>query len=225
MEARGSAVSVEPFGNAEELLRSLRSGGIDAAVRGTLGSVDAIRELKRSFSIEGVMRAAILEDASLHPFILAPVGIDEGSTMATRLELALATVAYFGSVQWSLRIGVLSKGRPEDASRGRAIKESIEDAEKLVGALRSKGFEARHYGILIEDAARECDFVLPPDGVSGNLIFRTLHFLGGCTAFGAPVVNIAPVFVDTSRAKAGFLEPVLLAAGLAEARRKARPRA
>jgi predicted methyltransferase MtxX (methanogen marker protein 4) len=59
---------------------------------------------------------------------------------------------------------------------------------------------------------------MAPDGVTGNLIFRSLHFLGARRAFGAPVVNIDQPFVDTSRAKTDFSDPVLLAAGLAEVR-------
>jgi len=56
-------------------------------------------------------------------------------------------------------------------------------------------------------------------------MFRSLHFVGECRAYGAPIVNMAPVFVDTSRAKANFVDSVLLAAGLAEVRNRAHERA
>jgi len=57
--------------------------------------------------------------------------------------------------------------------------------------------------------------LIAPDGVSGNLIFRTLHFLGGWDALGAPVLNIGRVYVDTSRAKASYADSIELAASLA----------
>ena len=93
---------------------------------------------------------------------------------------------------------------------------SYEDFSLVVPTAESSWSTAD--GVAAETAARhfaeESDLVLAPDGVSGNLIFRTLHFVGGHEAYGAPVVNIPRVFVDTSRAKADFSAAVLLAAGL-----------
>ena len=31
--------------------------------------------------------------------------------------------------------------------------------------------------------------LIAPDGISGNLVFRTLHFLGGGKALGAPILQ------------------------------------
>jgi predicted methyltransferase MtxX (methanogen marker protein 4) len=115
---------------------------------------------------------------------------------------------------------VLSKGRIEDSGRGTEIRASIDDGDRIVDSLRAKGYTAEHFAILIEDAVRDSDLVIAPDGVSGNLIFRTLHFVGGCKAFGAPVVNLSRVFVDTSRSKEDFTDSVLLAAGLVVTRSK-----
>jgi len=67
--------------------------------------------------------------------------------------------------------------------------------------------------------------VVAPDGVSGNLIFRTLHFLGGCRAYGAPVVNLDRIFVDTSRAKSDYSDSILFAAVLAAERPDSNERA
>ena len=78
----------------------------------------------------------------------------------------------------------------------------------------SKGIQAQHYGILLEDAFKKSNIVIPPDGIMGNLIFRTLHFLGGAKSVGAPVVNIDKVFVDTSRAKKDYSTSIALASAL-----------
>jgi predicted methyltransferase MtxX (methanogen marker protein 4) len=75
----------------------------------------------------------------------------------------------------------------------------------------------KHFEILVEDAVKESELVIAPDGVAGNLMFRTLHFVGDRKAYGAPVVNIPKVFVDTSRGKADFSDAVRLAAGLFQA--------
>ena len=71
-------------------------------------------------------------------------------------------------------------------------------AEFVTHKALEEGYDVRHYGILIEDAVGEADFILAPDGVSGNLIFRTLVLVAGGYGYGAAVL-IDKVFVDSSR--------------------------
>lgn len=204
-----------------DLLHDLENGKIVGAVRGTLSSSLAMKGIMEVFKMSHVERAAILEDEAGRQFLLAPVGIDEGRDYHSRLSLARSVIGYFSVLNWDLRVGVLSKGRAEDADRGSEIRKSIEDGRRIAEQLAEDGHNAEHYSILIEDAAKDCDFMIAPDGVSGNMVFRTLHFLCGCRAYGAPVVNLSGyVFVDTSRAKADFTDSVLLAAGLSAARHK-----
>jgi predicted methyltransferase MtxX (methanogen marker protein 4) len=184
-----------------------------------------MRCLRSSFGLDRIMRTAILEDGRGKCFLLTPVGIDEGLTIDARLELAEKSLAYFSRVGWKLRIGVLFKGRTEDIGRGEEIRRSLEEGELLTKMLRDRGHVASHNQILIEDAIRDSDLIVAPDGVTGNLIFRSVHFVGGGNAYGAPVVNLEKVFVDTSRAKADFSDAVLVAAGLAVSGSKRRPRA
>jgi predicted methyltransferase MtxX (methanogen marker protein 4) len=75
---------------------------------------------------------------------------------------------------------------------------------------------ATHCEILIEDAVETCGLIIAPDGISGNLIFRSLTFLGGGHAHGAPVVNISRIFVDSSRASLNYANALLLAVSLLE---------
>jgi predicted methyltransferase MtxX (methanogen marker protein 4) len=62
----------------------------------------------------------------------------------------------------------------------------------------------------------EADLIIAPDGITGNLIFRTMHFIGDALALGAPVLNIDRVFVDTSRVKTDYIDSIILAMKLAE---------
>ena len=93
---------------------------------------------------------------------------------------------------------------------------SLEDGEAMERILAAEGVPTGHYSILVEEAVRDRDLIIAPDGVAGNLMFRTLHFLGGGRSYGAPIVNLPKVFVDTSRAKTDYSNSVLLAAGLAQ---------
>jgi predicted methyltransferase MtxX (methanogen marker protein 4) len=95
------------------------------------------------------------------------------------------------------------------------IDRTIDDAAEVVSQLGQDGIDARGVEILIEDASRDCDVIIAPDGISGNLIFRTLHFLGRGKALGAPVLNIDRPYIDTSRAKVSYSDSIALAALLA----------
>lgn len=213
---RSCGTRLERFDSPEALVLALRDGRIDAAVRGTLSSSETLSHLRTAFGLRIIMRVAVLADRTQKPFLLAPVGIDEGRDMSERMKLSLAASGYFGQLGWQLTVGVLSKGRIEDADRGPDIRTSLDEGEELAAELVSNGLDARHYAILLERAVVERDLLIAPDGVSGNLIFRALHLVGGCEAFGAPVVNMGRVFVDTTRAKADFSDAVMLAAGLAQ---------
>ncbi len=76
-------------------------------------------------------------------------------------------------------IGIMSGGRSSDKGRMKEVDRTIDDAQTVVDILRREGIDARDFQILIENAVQECDMLIAPDGISGNLMFRTLHFLGG----------------------------------------------
>ena len=61
----------------------------------------------------------------------------------------------------------------------------------------------------------DADLIIAPNGITGNLIFRVMHFLGNAPAFGAPLINSDKVFVDTSRVKTDFTDSIVLAMKLA----------
>ncbi|MBU1159010.1 MAG: methanogenesis marker protein Mmp4/MtxX [Candidatus Thermoplasmatota archaeon] len=214
LASKACSIELVRFDSPEELVHALSSNAIDAAVRGTLPSSPLLSELKSSFDLSEIMRTAIMRTLDGRTFMLTPVGIDEGKNAFMKTSLIRATLEYFSRIGWSLSVGVLSKGRVDDVHRGDEIERSITEGEEVVEALRVEGVDAEHYAILLEEALEERDVIVAPDGISGNLIFRALHLVGGCEAFGAPVVNIEAIFVDTSRAKSDFSDAVMLAAGL-----------
>lgn len=193
------------------LITDLLEGRLDAAVRGTLPSHETLLELRRQTGVPHLERIALLETPNGKQFLLAPVGVDEGWTVEQKCELirkGRQVAAAFGLKGGT---GVLSGGRRGDLGRHPIVDRSLADAE-LVSRLTG----ARHYEILIEDAIRDCSLIVAPDGISGNLIFRTLVFLGGGKGHGAPVVNIDKIFVDTSRASPDYSNAMMLAIALAK---------
>jgi putative methanogen marker protein 4 len=216
LKQRGCAIELVGFDDPSMMSRALERGEMDGGVRGTLSSNETLEELRNAHGLDRVLRTAVLGSAGGRTFMLTPVGIDEGRTIDQRFELVSTTMEYLRPTRWSLKVGVLSKGRTEDRGRGEDIRRSLEEGDELARRLRTDGIEAEHYGILVEEALRESDVLVAPDGVTGNLMFRTFHFIGAGRAFGAPVVNLPGVFVDTSRAKDDYAESILLAAGLSE---------
>jgi len=95
-----------------------------------------------------------------------------------------------------------------------ALIEAWRKASFIAARAVAAGINAKHRGILIEEC-REDDLILAPDGISGNLIFRTLMLLCRANSLGAPVL-MDQVFVDSSRARNDFTGPVMLASAMVE---------
>ena len=196
------------------LVNDLESGAIDAAVRGDMSSSKLLPIIREIFCIPDIQRTVLLEPAGRKMIFVAPVGIDEGWTVSQKYDLAVKSIGLMRRIGMGERIAVMSGGRDDDKGRNDVVDRTIDDAIKLVGMLRSDGYDAYNAEILIESAADDADLLIAPDGISGNIIFRTLHFLGTAKALGAPVLNMNKVFVDTSRVKTDYTDSIALAARL-----------
>ncbi len=202
--------STEP---SKKIVELLVGGEIDGAVRGTLSATKTLSALKSSLGIKKLYRAALMETAEGIPFFLAPVGIDEGNSVDDKVELVKRGAYLLKRLGIEARVGILSGGRFEDRGRDKAVDRTLDEAETVTHRLHDIGINVKNYSILIEDAVREANFIMAPDGISGNLIFRTLAFLGGGHGYGAPVL-MDKVFVDTSRVKEDVARAIMLAGAL-----------
>ncbi|KYC49774.1 MAG: putative methyltransferase mtx subunit X [Candidatus Methanofastidiosum methylothiophilum] len=109
------------------------------------------------------------------------------------------------------KISVLSGGRAKDLGRSERVDKSIVEAEAL-----AEKYGIYHAEILIENAIKNSNFILAPDGISGNLIYRTLIHLGCGSSHGAlyyPLAIDDTIIVDTSRAapKEEYISSIALA--------------
>ncbi|GFO96547.1 N5-methyltetrahydromethanopterin:coenzyme Mmethyltransferase subunit X [groundwater metagenome] len=200
---------------SKKLVELLVEGDIDGAVRGTLSATKTLSALKSSLGMKKLYRIALMETADGIPFFLAPVGIDEGNSVEDKIELVKRGVEHINRLGIEARVGILSGGRFEDKGRDKTVDRTLDEAEIVTQRLRDKDINAKNYSILIEDAIKEANFIIAPDGISGNLIFRTLVFLGGGHGYGAPVL-MDKVFVDTSRVKEDAARAIMLASALVE---------
>jgi putative methanogen marker protein 4 len=208
----GKSVQISEHESPERaLIGDLMDGAIDAAVRGTLPANTTLKALKTAAGVDHLERIALLETVKGKKFLLTPVGVDEGWTVPEKLELIRKGRIIARKFGLAEKVGILSGGRLGDVGRHSQVDTSMAEAE-LVARLAG----AEHCEILIEEAVETCGLIIAPDGISGNLVFRTLTFLGGGHGHGAPVVNISRIFVDTSRASPNYANALLLAASLLE---------
>jgi putative methanogen marker protein 4 len=196
------------------LIELLVSRKVDAAIRGTAKASGAITHLKEVLGTKRVYRLALLLTADGTPFFLAPVGIDEGNTLADKLQMVTLGAEHIRRFGIEPVVGVISGGRIGDIGRDRRVDRTLADGEFIASRAIELGINAKHYTILIEEAIKESNFIVAPDGISGNLIFRTIAFLGGGDGLGAPVLMDDYVFVDTSRAGGHFTKAIMLASAL-----------
>jgi putative methanogen marker protein 4 len=196
------------------LIELLKDGKVDGVVRGSLGANSTLRSLRRIMGLKKIQRVSLLKTPAGRFFFFAPVGVDEGWTVPDKVELGVAGAALIRRFGIEPRVGVLSGGRIEDRGRSALVDKTMDDAEAVALGLRDKGINARHAAILFEDAVEEYEYILAPDGVCGNLMFRALCLVGCGEGYGAPLVGVDIVYVDTSRAGGGYGYAICLASAL-----------
>lgn len=154
-----------------------------------------------------ISRIALMETFNQHQFFFAPVGIDEAANFERKKSLILQSGELIEKLTIQPNMVVLSGGRNSDLGRDKDVDKTIKEAELLVDFFKKEGPKNYYvsYGqILIEKAIEnKANFILAPDGISGNLIYRTLVHLGQGKAYGAIYANIflkfKLVIVDCSR--------------------------
>ncbi len=204
----------------DKLVDLLLNGSVDAAVRGSLSASKIMAKLRVKYPNK-ILRASFL-DMNGHKFLLAPVGIDEGDSVSQKVQIVETGAEFLLELGIKPQIAILSGGRAQDKGRSRKIDDSIREGELVTAITRDK-YPVKHYFILIEDALKDgSNFILAPDGITGNLIFRTLVLVGGMKSHGAITLGIDEIFVDTSRSQnvEGYVRALNFSHHLAELKTK-----
>ncbi len=186
------------YENYEELIKDLGSSKLDGIVRGQLSSSKFLKSLKITFKISQCFRLALLETYQNHEFFFAPVGIDEATDLAEKREFIKLAIRLLDQLDINPKIGILSGGRRDDIGRDPIVDKTIDEADKIIEQENNNSI--MNYNILIEDAIKDkTNVIIAPNGMSGNLIYRTLIHLGNGKSHGAPYLNIKKPVIDTSR--------------------------
>jgi putative methanogen marker protein 4 len=198
-ESLETIVSDDP----ESDLVKLIDGEVNAVVRGSLDASKMLQIIKTRRKSTFLARLALLETAAKHAFFFAPVGIDEARNVKEKLYFIEEGIKLIHALGNTPKVAILSGGRFSDVGRDKRVDSTLREAEDIVRDAQREfeGLDIKHYEILIEDAiADKSNLVIAPDGISGNLIYRTLIHLGGGTSYGASYLGLPKPIIDTSRA-------------------------
>jgi putative methanogen marker protein 4 len=190
-----------------EIFNYLKKNIIDAIIRGSFSSSKFLKHSKNYLNIESIKRLALLETVNGHQFFYGPVGIDECSNKESKLEFLESSIKELEHLGIEPLISVLSGGRIGDIGRNEKIDKSIREGEDVVATIKRRypKLNITHDEILIENAvANKSNLIIAPEGISGNLIYRTLVHLGGGRAYGAIYMlndqkTNRKIIIDTSR--------------------------
>lgn len=196
--AENSNVEIKLIDNDNDLVESILDKEIDGVVRGSLKASDVMEKLKQKFN--DISRATYVTGDN-YEFLLTPVGIDEGENLEDKVKIAINCGNFLKKLSKTPKIAILAGGRKGDYNRSAKISKSIDDAEKLYELIKKNtDFEVKNYYILIEQAIKDkCNIIIAPDGIIGNIIFRTLIFLNNWPSNGAITFGVNGVYIDTSR--------------------------
>ena len=200
----------------EEITDSISDENIDATIRGSLPSSEVMKQLKNKF--ENITRATYIKGGDIE-FLLSPVGIDEGQNIEDKLKIAVNCGEFLTGQSIKPKIAVLASGRKGDYGRSETISKSITESEKLTELIKKHtDFEVNNYYILIEKAIKDkCNIIIAPDGIIGNIIFRTLVLVNLWPSYGAITFGVDSIYIDTSRDQnvEGYVRSLKLAYKLA----------
>lgn len=199
-----------------DLANAILDDDIDAVVRGSLAASGVIKKVKENFP--DISRATYVNGEGKE-FLLSPVGIDEGSTIDEKFKIAENCGEFLEKLGKEPKIAILADGRKGDYGRSEKISKSIDDSEKLTQMIKENtDFEVKNYYILIEQAIQDkCNVIIAPDGIIGNIIFRTLILVNSWPSYGAVTFGINGIYIDTSRDQSveGYLRSLIFAYHLA----------
>lgn len=202
-----------------ELIDSILNPEIDAVIRGSLPASKVMKNLKSRFNDKFIFRATYIIDKD-DEFLLTPVGIDEGNTIENKLKIAIECGNFLEKQKIKPKIAVLADGRKGDYGRSKRISESIDESEKLTNLIKEKtSFNVKNYYILIEKAIEDkCNVIIAPDGIFGNVLFRSLVLINSWPSYGAVTFGLSDIYIDTSReqSKEGYVRAIELAYKLAK---------
>ncbi len=202
LKYKDSIILVDTDEPAKLLIAYLNNDTVDAIIRGGISSSKFLPIIKENLKIPVINRLSLLETNAGYQFFYGPVGIDECNNLESKLNFIESSVNQLSMLDITPKVSILSGGRISDLGRDERVDRTIKDAKEVIKNIKGifPNVAISHDEILIEKAIEDnSNLIVAPDGISGNLIYRTLTHLGGGRAYGAIYMGLEKVIIDTSR--------------------------
>jgi len=215
-----SSMKIEMIENEnpeEYLIKILRSGKIQGAVRGSLSAKKTVYFIKSLYNINSLLRMGPIDVSNERTFMLGPLGIDEGIDLDEKIKLVECMIKITQKIGIKPRIALMSLGRNEDVGRNATVDKSIKDVAELIKYSMRNGMEDVVYDteILLENLDKiNANCILAPTGYIGNIMYRCLVHLGCGKSYGGYICGLPDIFIDTSRG--GSVEEYVTAIAMAK---------
>lgn len=190
--------------NEKDLLNSFDNDEVNGIIRGSLKSSKVLKSIKEKYN-HPISRATYIHNNN-YDCLIIPVGIDEGKSLYERFISTIQGCEFLEKLNIKPKIAILADGRKDDYGRTREINESLKESEDLEQLLKEelkeKDYSIKNYYILIEEAIKDnCNIIIAPNGIFGNILFRTLVLVNKWPSYGAITLGINKIYIDTSRSQ------------------------
>jgi len=207
-------ISEEP---EKELAKVLFNEEVEGIIRGTIDdfkTFEAYSALIGKEKAKEMIELALMKDFYGRQFFVSQGSNPFGWTKEEKIKDCEGIIRFMkAELDIKPKIGLITGVRHETYARKKEIKEGVqgilnqtyEDAEFVVDYFTKKGIDVKNYTIEIETALNEgCNIIVPPNGMVGNQIFRTLAFLGGGSLLTGSRANLPHPYEDNSRGETDF---------------------
>jgi predicted methyltransferase MtxX (methanogen marker protein 4) len=193
-----------------ELKRMLIDGEVDGIVRGSLVAREFMNEIKNTendnIDVKTAKLALIENEITQKSFFIAPIGVGEGNNIEDKVFILENCPKYISLLNKQPKVSVLSAGKPPiDLGINDEADKTIHNAELIVSKFKDK-MEIFSDGILIENSIeKDANFVLCMNGITGNLLYRSLvNLTAEWKSYGAILISNNPflnkkIIIDTSQ--------------------------
>lgn len=199
--------------NPEEKIASmLFNNEVEGIVRGTIDDFKTIEAYQKLSGEKNEFNPGIMEDTSGRQFLIAPCSNPEAWEKEDRLKLAKKMADFLKEWDIEPKIAVFTGVRHDTYPRRKDIRDGVvgilnktyEDAEWIVGELKTGGLDAKNWAIDLNPAVEAgCNVIVPVNGMVGNQIFRAMLICGG-KILAATRIDLSRPYEDNSRTEKDF---------------------
>jgi predicted methyltransferase MtxX (methanogen marker protein 4) len=199
--------------NPEAKLASmLANDEIDGIIRGTVDDFKTFEAYQKLTGEKDTFGPGLMESPLGHHFFIGVVSNIEGWEKEERYEYAKKIAQFMKEWDFEPKIAVLTGRRHDTYPIKKDLKDKVnailnqtyEDAEWIVKKLEEDGYEAKNWAIDLNPAIESgFNLIIPPNGMVGNQIFRTVLFCGGKFLFGT-YIGLSHPYEQNSRTEKDF---------------------